>query len=187
MSIFQNLIEIIEKKITDIKIILNSSILDKKSKLRSHFEKNNNLAIIPCYNDTEITLILDRYGIDYHLYADDTQLYISCKPNEIDKAICSMQTCIKEVKKWMQNQNLKMNEDKTECIVISSNHTSKLIKCTNITIDGHTIPISHTVKNIGIYLTHLLNEAAHYNHLPKCFPPTKKYCKNKKCIRQTIP
>ena len=40
----------------DLKIILFADVLDKKSKLRSHFEKNNSLVIIPCYNDTEITL-----------------------------------------------------------------------------------------------------------------------------------
>ena len=32
--------EIIDKKIDDLTIVLNSSILDKKSKLRSFFEKN---------------------------------------------------------------------------------------------------------------------------------------------------
>ena len=40
----------------NIKIILIAELLDKKSKLRSLFEKTSNLAAIPCYNDTEITL-----------------------------------------------------------------------------------------------------------------------------------
>ncbi len=40
----------------EVSIILISEILDKKSKLRSLFEKESKLAIIPCYNDNEITL-----------------------------------------------------------------------------------------------------------------------------------
>ena len=40
----------------NVKIILISDLLDKKSKLRSLFEKKTNLATIPCYNDTDITL-----------------------------------------------------------------------------------------------------------------------------------
>lgn len=40
----------------NIRIILIGDLLDKRSKLRTLFEKNNDLAIIPCYNDTEITL-----------------------------------------------------------------------------------------------------------------------------------
>ena len=47
---------IIEKKISDIKIILNANILDKKSKLRNFFEKSDELIIIPTYKDTSITL-----------------------------------------------------------------------------------------------------------------------------------
>ena len=39
-----------------IKIIFIADLLDKKSKLRAMFEKNNNLAVIPCYNDTDVTL-----------------------------------------------------------------------------------------------------------------------------------
>tara|TARA_B100000579_G_scaffold386842_1_gene358848 strand:- start:1288 stop:2289 length:1002 start_codon:yes stop_codon:yes gene_type:complete len=40
----------------NIKIILVADLLDKRSKLRNLFEKESNLAIIPCYNDNDITL-----------------------------------------------------------------------------------------------------------------------------------
>ncbi len=40
----------------NVKIILIADLLDKRSKLRSFFEKKTKLAIIPCYKDTEITL-----------------------------------------------------------------------------------------------------------------------------------
>ena len=48
--------EVIDKKISDIKIILNASILDKKSRLRNLFEKNKELIIVPTYKDTSLTL-----------------------------------------------------------------------------------------------------------------------------------
>jgi len=46
----------IEKNIEDIKIILNSGILEKKSKLRSLFEKNKNIICVPFYTDSNQTL-----------------------------------------------------------------------------------------------------------------------------------
>ena len=53
----KNLIdEIIEKKIDDIIIILNSNSLEKKSKLRILFEKNKDLTCIPFYADNNQTL-----------------------------------------------------------------------------------------------------------------------------------
>ena len=54
----KNLIEdIILKNFDDVNIVLTSSILEKKSKLRSLFEKNKELVCIPFYKDTELTLI----------------------------------------------------------------------------------------------------------------------------------
>tara|TARA_Y100000590_G_scaffold283425_1_gene318837 strand:- start:772 stop:1767 length:996 start_codon:yes stop_codon:yes gene_type:complete len=43
--------EILSKNLNDIKLILNSSSLEKKSKLRTFFEKEKNLACIPFYSD----------------------------------------------------------------------------------------------------------------------------------------
>jgi len=43
--------EIIDKKIKDLKIIIKSEILEKKSKLRNFFEKNNNTIVVPFYED----------------------------------------------------------------------------------------------------------------------------------------
>ena len=48
--------EISEKKIDDVKIIFNSDSLEKKSKLRSLFEKDKNYVCIAFYPDTEQTL-----------------------------------------------------------------------------------------------------------------------------------
>ena len=54
---FNDIIEqIIEKEVKDITIILNSTILDKKSKLRKLFEKEKNMICIPVYEDTSQTL-----------------------------------------------------------------------------------------------------------------------------------
>jgi len=48
--------EIIEKKIKDIIIVLNSNTLEKKSKLRTLFEKNKDMMCVPFYADNNQTL-----------------------------------------------------------------------------------------------------------------------------------
>ena len=48
--------EVIEKEMEDITIILNASILDKKSKLRKLFEKNKKIVCVPVYEDNAQTL-----------------------------------------------------------------------------------------------------------------------------------
>lgn len=49
-------IEDFSDKNKSVKVILFAELLDKRSKLRSLFEKDNNLAVVPCYNDNDITL-----------------------------------------------------------------------------------------------------------------------------------
>jgi DNA polymerase III subunit delta len=48
--------ELIEREIKSIKIIINSDVLEKKSKLRSLFEKKKDLICIPTYSDNSETL-----------------------------------------------------------------------------------------------------------------------------------
>ena len=50
------LIKKIETRIDTQKIFLFCELLEKKSKIRSYFEKSDNLGIVPCYADNEITL-----------------------------------------------------------------------------------------------------------------------------------
>ena len=51
-----NIIKEIENKLDSQKIYLFSDLLDKKSKLRSYFEKSRCCGIIPCYDDSELTI-----------------------------------------------------------------------------------------------------------------------------------
>ena len=54
----RNLIEkVLEKNFEDINIVLTSNILEKKSKLRTFFEKEKNLICIPFYKDTDQSLV----------------------------------------------------------------------------------------------------------------------------------
>ena len=45
--------EISEKNLVDVKIILKTGTLEKRSKLRSYFEKNKRLVVVPFYEDGE--------------------------------------------------------------------------------------------------------------------------------------
>jgi len=56
-KILDTIKEIIEKKIDDLKIILKSEILEKKSKLRNYFEKNKDTIIVPFYEDNYQSLL----------------------------------------------------------------------------------------------------------------------------------
>ncbi len=49
--------ELLDRKINDVTIVLNASNLEKKSKLRSIFEKDKKLICVPFYKDDNRTLV----------------------------------------------------------------------------------------------------------------------------------
>jgi len=50
--------ELVESQLTDLKIIIKAGVLEKKSKLRSYFEKNKSIVITAFYEDNHESLLL---------------------------------------------------------------------------------------------------------------------------------
>ena len=64
-----------------------------------------------------------------HCYADDSQVYISFTPNDRAKqrsAVRNMEDCIRDIRFWMLNNDLKFNDDRTEFLIIGSSHVTKI-------------------------------------------------------------
>ena len=69
--------------------------------------------------------IMRSHGLDYHFYADDTQLYISFKDWNVDVARLSVENCVADICHWMDVNELKLNHDKTEIILIYSRYHTR--------------------------------------------------------------
>ena len=94
--------------------------------------------------------IAKKHGISIHMYADDTQLYFEFDVREEHAARLKMEACILEIRHWMSNNFLKLNEAKTEYMVIGSQHlASQLQTVSEITIGDAVIPAASSAKNIG--------------------------------------
>ena len=64
--------------------------------------------------------ILRHHGIDYHVYADDTQLYITFDLSDLTIALDKINLCISDLRNWMIKLKLKINDSKTEFMVLTS-------------------------------------------------------------------
>ena len=61
--------------------------------------------------------IIARHLPDSHSYADDSQLYLSFRRDQLSSqqdAIIAMQNCIKDIRVWMEHDKLLLNDEKTE-------------------------------------------------------------------------
>jgi hypothetical protein len=111
--------------------------------------------------------LLRKYNMNYHLYADDTQVYITCRPQHIDSAISQIETCIASVKRWMSTHHLKLNDNKTEFLVISSKPLSKRFKPPLVHIGESVITPSTSAKNIGVIMNSCASMDDHISSICK--------------------
>ena len=65
---------------------------------------------------TPVGNIIDSFGVTYHQYADDTQLYMTIKLISSDK-LTSLFACADAVTNWHLENDLLLNPNKTEAII----------------------------------------------------------------------
>jgi len=66
--------------------------------------------------------IAAQYNLTLHAFADDNQLYIHCKPENVQSAVTSVQQCVTAIEQWMAASRLRLNMDKTELIWTGTKH-----------------------------------------------------------------
>ena len=68
---------------------------------------------------TPLGNIIRKHGLTFHLYADDTQLYLAFKPSDSlskQDTKVKIEKCVEEIRSWMVENLLKLNDDKTEVL-----------------------------------------------------------------------
>lgn len=113
--------------------------------------------------------IIERHNLCYHLYADDTQLYISFRPTlvECEDAKSNIKTCVNELNAWMCKNKLKLNPGKTEILVVGRAQQLKKIDVSSLEIDGNLISVTDNVRNLGVIFDSKLNMEGHINSICK--------------------
>eukprot|EP00116_Pleurobrachia_bachei_P009264 sb/3469526/ len=66
----------------------------------------------------DLQKIAELYGLNLHMYADDSQLSISFTPETFDDVINKVQRCVSHIRLWMTQNLLKLNPDKTEVLIL---------------------------------------------------------------------
>ena len=94
--------------------------------------------------------IFKHHNIGYHIYADDTPLYISYKCIDPSATLSKLNSCITDIKVWMIKNKLKINDSKTELIVLKSPQAKQDLSSLSISVGDRIISQSSKVRDLGV-------------------------------------
>jgi hypothetical protein len=119
--------------------------------------------------------IIQRFSdVSFHLFADDIQLYCCFKPSEICK-LNSLLLCLVEIKKWLSDNFLQLNADKTETLIIAPEVAIPGIKQYLGDLGQSAKP---SLRNLGVILDKDMSLVQHCKQLTRnCFFQLRKISK----------
>ena len=113
--------------------------------------------------------IIKRYNLEYYFYANDTQLYVAFKTDCLDKMVeckTTIEQCVRDIDNWMVIKKVKLNQDKTEVVLISSRYRPRP-PLDSLQIGNVTVVPSSSARNLGVIFDKCFNFEEHIKSICK--------------------
>jgi hypothetical protein len=118
----------------------------------------------------DLILLIEQHDMSPHLYADDTQIGGSCRPNDVNALSSSIAECTSDVASWMRSNRLQLNSSKTEVLWCATNRRRLQLPTSALLIDGVTVDPVTSVRDLGIFIDADLVMKTHVQRtVSRCF------------------
>ena len=114
--------------------------------------------------------LIEQHGLTPHLYADDTQIYGSCRPGDVGAFTNRLVNCVSDVASWMSSNRLQLNIDKTDLLWCTTSRRLHQLPHEALSLGGCDILPSHMVRNLGVLFDADLSMRSHIDVVvSRCF------------------
>ena len=100
------------------------------------------------YTSPLLSVISNHPDIQYHFYADDSQIYLSFSPELTSITLSIIESFLRDVFLWMTSNKLSINPHKTEYLLFNPNNV--YLPVNTINVDSNIISPSDSAKNLGV-------------------------------------
>ena len=106
--------------------------------------------ILFCIYTIGLSRVLQGHGVKFKLFADDTQFYFAINNIVNTRAkLTNILTCVKE---WMTLKQLKLNENKTEFMLVGGKLGLRNLGDFQLVVNNSQVMISDKVRDLGVQL-----------------------------------
>ena len=124
--------------------------------------------VIQRHNVKPLSYVIQRHNVKHHLYADDTQIYLSLSLKNPDISLETLTKCLQDVSSWMSSRKLKLNPDKTDFLLIGSKvQRENFLKCFTTKLLAQEVTPSPSARNLGIVFDSALNFKSHISGISR--------------------
>ena len=104
-----------------------------------------------------------EFGVAYHKYADDTQLY-TAPTAKLDICINLLELCSSALQQWFGENDLLLNPDKSKvCFFGTRQKLRHAIRPSSIRVAGCGVDVCEKLKTLGVSLDSALSLEDHIN------------------------
>lgn len=118
----------------------------------------------------DLQLITAKHGLSLHQYADDSQIYGSCRSSDISSFTTTISNCVNDVLNWMRSNRLQLNTEKTEFMWCATARRAPTLPKDPVNIAGASVQPVSTVRDLGVFIDSDLGAATHVKRtVSRCF------------------
>ena len=121
--------------------------------------------ILFCIYTIELMHLLRDHGVNFQLYADDTQFYLSL--GNVEESERKINEVMVDVKRWMNSKQLKLNDRKTECLLVGKKYDIRRLNIDKLRLLENEFDVRCPIKNLGVIFDCSLSLNEHINQVTK--------------------
>ena len=135
-----------------------------------------------------LSAIINSHSIIHHSLTDDLQKQMTALPDRISELLHTMQSCICDVIAWATANMLKLDENKTELMLVISKGNKHLHNLpTSITIGNSQSPFKQSVKNLCSTLDCHLAMNTHVSNIARtCYFELRRLASARRFLTSTV-